>query len=185
MASIGAILAARRAGSQADSVVTATPTANDTARAELEMAIGPSGSSIPNCDISFASPVATPTPAASPAAEATAPTMVASINTDPLTWRPEAPMALSSAISRVRWATVMEKVLLMMNAPTNMATSAKINRMVVKAAKLAASDAWFSAINAAPVITSTSLSTQRQRLDDRALRDAVVGGDGDRVGLSR
>ena len=51
-AAIGAILAARRAGSHADPTVTTTPTANDRAIALNAITVGPSGMSKPNADIS-------------------------------------------------------------------------------------------------------------------------------------
>ena len=57
------------------------------------------------------SPAATPTPRARPTTEATRPTTTASRSTEPSTWRRLAPMARSSAISCVRWATRIEKVL--------------------------------------------------------------------------
>ena len=85
--------------------------------------IGPSGMSKPNAAISTRRPAATPTPATRPAADASTPTTNASISTERLTCRPEAPIARSIAISLVRWATVIENVLLMMNAPTNTATN--------------------------------------------------------------
>ncbi len=63
------------------------------------------------------SPTAIPIPATNPSAEATNPVTNASRTTDVRTWRRLAPIARSSAISRVRWATMIENVLKMMNAP--------------------------------------------------------------------
>ena len=54
---------------------------------------------------------------------------------------------------------MIENVLLMMNAPTNTATKAKISMIVPKPAKSAASAAWFWSTSAAPVMTSTLLPT--------------------------
>ena len=50
-------------------------------------------------------------PAARPRAEATTPTATASTITDRSTWPRPAPRARSSAAWRVRWATMIEKVL--------------------------------------------------------------------------
>ena len=61
-------------------------------------------------------------------AEATTPMAEASRRSDSSTWRLLAPTALSSAFCRVRWATVMKKVLKIMNPPTSRATIAKISR---------------------------------------------------------
>ena len=55
--------------------------------------------------------MATTMPTATPTADATSPVTNASISTELSTWRREAPMALSSAISRPRWATMIENVL--------------------------------------------------------------------------
>ena len=44
----------------------------------------------------------------------------------------EAPMARSSASSRLRWATRIEKVLMMMNTPTIRETAAKTSRKVCR-----------------------------------------------------
>ena len=43
--------------------------------------------------------------------DASTPTASASTNTEHSTWRRLAPMARSMAMSRVRWATTIEKVL--------------------------------------------------------------------------
>ena len=48
--------------------------------------------------------------------------------TEPRTCRREAPIVRSVANSRVRWATVIEKVLKMTNAPTKSAMPAKTRR---------------------------------------------------------
>ena len=58
------------------------------------------------------SPAATPMPATSPSAEATqADDERPRASTERITWRRLAPMARSIAISLVRWATMIEKVL--------------------------------------------------------------------------
>ena len=52
-----------------------------------------------------------PIPAAAPRADATRPMAVDSAMTLAVTWRRDAPMARSRAISRILWATVMVNVL--------------------------------------------------------------------------
>ncbi len=47
-----------------------------------------------------------------------------------MTWARDAPSVRSSPNSRVRWATVIENVLKMMNAPTTSATYANTSRNV-------------------------------------------------------
>ncbi len=59
------------------------------------------------------------------------PTASASSMTDRETCRRLAPTVRSNAISRVRWATSIEKVLRMMNAPTKTAIDAKTSRNVL------------------------------------------------------
>ena len=77
------------------------------------------------------SPAATATPTPRPTAEASSPTVTASASTEDRTWRRVAPSARSRPFSRVRWATVMEKVLKIMNAPTSRAVMANTRSRVV------------------------------------------------------
>ena len=60
------------------------------------------------------------------------PTATASARTEPSTWRLLAPTALSKPFSLVRWATVIENVLKIMNAPTSRAMTAKMSMNVLK-----------------------------------------------------
>ena len=69
-----------------------------------------------------------PKPAATPSSEPTRPTITASITTEPVSCPREAPRARSRANSFVRWATSMEKVLEMMNVPTNRPMRPKATR---------------------------------------------------------
>ena len=57
------------------------------------------------------SPIASPMPPTTPIADATTPTTIDSPMIDRSTWRRLAPIARSSAISRVRCATTIENVL--------------------------------------------------------------------------
>ena len=72
------------------------------------------------------------------------PTSTASNSTEPSTWRCPAPMARSSASSRLRCATTIENVLKMMNEPTSSATTPKTSRNVLKNDRLSFRLLWLS-----------------------------------------
>ncbi len=76
--------------------------------------------------------MANPIPATSPMIDAVTPTASASPSTLRSTWRRIAPSVRSIANSRMRWATVIEKVLKMTNAPTSTAAPANASRAGVK-----------------------------------------------------
>ena len=76
--------------------------------------------------------MATRMPRPTPAADATSPTRAASPTTDAMTWPRLAPRARSRPSSRVRWATRIEKVFRIMNAPTNSEMPANTSRKVLK-----------------------------------------------------
>ena len=63
--------------------------------------------------------------------DAPSPRASASIITEPSTCRRAAPTMRSIANSRVRWATVIESVLKIVNAPTKIATPPKISSTVL------------------------------------------------------
>jgi len=62
-------------------------------------------------------------------------------------------MARSNASSRVRWATVIEKVLIMMKIPTNSAIPAKPSRKYVKNRSPSSMLLALSAASSSPVRT--------------------------------
>ena len=152
-AAIGGTFDARRAGITADTIVTTTPTIIETATVAVVMIMVPMGIFTPNAAMSALMPSATPIPANRPTAEATAPVTAASARTAERTWRPVAPTARSRAISLVRCDTMIEKVLLMMNAPTNTAMRAKIVRNVPNWLMSFFSRSWCSLVSVAPVMT--------------------------------
>ena len=76
--------------------------------------------------------LAKPIPARIPSPDARAPIASASLTTTPSTCRRVAPSARSIANSRIRWATVIEKVLKMMNAPTRIAAPASASSAGVR-----------------------------------------------------
>ena len=73
-------------------------------------------------------PSASRTPNPSPMSEARSPITSDSRITEARIWRRDAPIVRSVANSRVRCATVIEKVLKMTNAPTKSAIAAKVSR---------------------------------------------------------
>ena len=75
------------------------------------MTTSPLGISRPTAASSPRRPKDISTPAPRPMADATAPTMADSSSTERSTWRRLAPTARSMAISRMRWAMMIEKVL--------------------------------------------------------------------------
>ena len=128
IASTGCTRPARRAGDHAETTVMSTPITRGRITAcgvRLSSVLGR-----PNPAISMIAkmPLASPMPATMPNAEPTRPTRTASKTTEVVSWLREAPRERSRANSRMRWATTMEKVLAMMNAPTSRLTRAKASR---------------------------------------------------------
>ena len=155
MAATGGMRTARRAGLMAETTVTPTPTSQgDDHRPGLEHERA-RGRVMPNPLSSASSPTAASTPSPMPTSEETTPTMAASPSTERNTWRRLAPTMRSRASSRVRWPTVIEKVLKMVNAPTNREMKAKTSSAVEKN-----DSAWLMALVCSlatvwPVTTST------------------------------
>jgi hypothetical protein len=92
------------------------------------------GRSSPTAANSALRPSASATPTPTPAAEASPPTASASSSTPRRTCPRVAPTIRSSPNSRVRWATVIESELKMVNPPTSTAIPAnasRIARMIV------------------------------------------------------
>ncbi|WSG36129.1 hypothetical protein OHA72_32530 [Dactylosporangium sp. NBC_01737] len=89
------------------------------------------GTTTPDAPCTDASRAPAPVPAARPAAEPASPTIAASARTAAASCRRPAPITRSSASSRVRWATRIENVLRIRNAPTNRATQAKPSSRVL------------------------------------------------------
>ena len=113
------------------------------------------GMSAPTAWNSALMPLAMPMPAAMPSSEATRPSAPASPITLASTWRRVAPSERSMANSRMRCATVIEKALKMMKAPTITATPPKASRIVRSTLPMASLMALvLSAIDCADVFTS-------------------------------
>ena len=125
-------------------------------------------------------PAATPRPAKRPATDAKRPTTAASASTDRSTCLRLAPIARSSAISRVRWATMIEKVLQMMNAPTSSAMTANTMQERVKKPSICLRvSACCSLVIASPVSTSVPVGNAwRDAVGELGLRRSVGREDG-------
>ena len=126
----GAIREVRRAGSHAAATVTTSPTAYAATTVRGANTSDCPDRSSPKLPNSVRMPSASSTPRPRPTVEPIRPTTDASNSTDPVTWRVEAPSARSRASSRLRWATRIENVLTIRNAPTTRAIPAKISRKV-------------------------------------------------------
>ena len=88
------------------------------------------GRSMPNATNSAFMPLAMPMPSTSPTSEASRPITRPSSRTERSTCLREAPSVRSVANSRVRWATVIDRVLKITNAPTNSAMPPKPSRKI-------------------------------------------------------
>ena len=124
-AAIGGTRVARRAGRMLATSVMSVPSAS-----EMMMVLGAntrpaSGRSEPT---SAFIALAMPTPAKSPTTEARRPITRPSSTTERITCLREPPSVRSVANSRVRWATVIDSVLKITNAPTNRAMPPKPSR---------------------------------------------------------
>ncbi len=132
MAATGAMRTARRAGLMAEIMVTPIPTMRAAITVRDWKTSGPEGRVMPNPLSRATSPSAASTPRPRPTSDATSPRMPASTNTERNTWRRLAPTIRRRASSRVRCPTRIEKVLKMVNPPTNSEMKANTNNAVEK-----------------------------------------------------
>jgi hypothetical protein len=130
-ASTGATRVACQAGTRPAISVTSVPTRSETTIVRSANTVPASGSERPIESNSASSAFASPRPASRPMTEASRPTASASTSTEPSTWRRYAPTIRSRPSSRVRWATVIESVLKIVNAPTRIATPPKISSAIL------------------------------------------------------
>ena len=129
---IGGTRVARSAGISAESTVRLVPSTSARTIVRVAITVPDEGRSIPSAFSSAMAPGANPMPATRPTAEAAKPITNASRVTEETIWRRLAPRVRSIANSRVRWATMIEKVLKIRNAATNRETPAKIKNAVFK-----------------------------------------------------
>ena len=167
-AASGATRDALSAGVMLATSVVTTPTAAAMTIVSTPRTSPAVGRSRPAPSIRASRPVARPSPMPMPMAEATIPMASASPVTDVRIWRREAPIARSSADSRVRWATRIENVLWMLNVATIRAMPANASRMIWKkprkslsmsACCSAISSSWASASMRAGI--SSAISSRR------------------------
>jgi hypothetical protein len=131
------------------------PTTSETTIVRVAITLPVEGSSTPTALNSARRPGAMAIPSASPSSEPTTPSASPSPITERMTCPREAPSVRSSANSRIRWVTVIEKVLKMMKAPTNSEMPAKASSAVVRKLRPSwMSPAWFLA-SSWPVRTTT------------------------------
>ncbi len=142
-AAIGVTRVALRAGTSAATSVTTTPTISETITVRSVTTVPVFGRSIPTALKSSLIPNAKPTPPASPSAAPSRPSTSASKPTVASSCGREAPSVRSMPNSRVRWATVIENVLKIWNAPTNSDTPANTSSAIRRNFRLSAmSSVW-------------------------------------------
>ena len=113
----------------------------------------------PTASISMVRPLATPMPRPTPIAEAATPSRTASSIRLRITWRRVAPIALSSAISRDLWVTIIVNVFQMMKEPTNRAIPAKIMNRMPTTLRSFSTASEFSCATVFPVTASAPSGT--------------------------
>src|SRR3954462_13426891 len=135
-ASMGDTRVARSAGASDERTVTTVPTTSETMIVRDAITLPLLGRSTPIARNSARRPPATPTPSSRPATDPSRPIVKPSVITERMTWPRDAPSVRSSANSRIRCVTVIEKVLKMMNAPTNSEIPANASSSVVRKLRL-------------------------------------------------
>ena len=131
-ACIGDTRDALRDGRTDAAIVTKVPTPKQTMIVRGSTWVAPAGISIPRPANSALRPAASRIPIPNPTADASIPTKAASAITDLTIWLRDAPIARINPISLVLCATMIEKVLKMMNEPTKSDISAKARSAVLK-----------------------------------------------------
>ncbi len=132
MATMGEMRVARTAGTSEAIMVTPMPTISAIAIVRGANTKPVRGMPKPTASKSELRSLENPIPARIPRPEAITPIASASVTTIPSTWRRVAPSARTIANSRIRWATVIEKVLKMMKAPTSTAAPARASSAGVR-----------------------------------------------------
>ena len=113
------------------------------------------GRSAPKALNSVRRSAAVPMPSRKPTTPPTKPSASPSLTTARQIWRRDAPRVRSSANSRMRWATVIEKVLKIRKAPTNSAMKANASRKVFRNPRLSRMSLDSLSACSWPVRTST------------------------------
>ena len=127
-AATGAIRVARRAGERLATRVTTMPSPSATMTVRVSITVLACGRSMPKAWKSAFRPFASARPSTRPTTEANTPIARPSVSTERLICRREAPSVRSVASSRMRWASVIDRVLKITNAPTPNAMNPKPSR---------------------------------------------------------
>ena len=186
-AASGATREARTAGASDASSVIRIPTSGAMTSVVVRIVRPPAGSANPNASNSAFRPWASAKPRPRPAAEATTPTTIDSPASDQNTWRRSAPIALSSADDRCRWAAMIENVLLMLNVATSRATAANTSQEDAQESDEVGVDLVVRLVD--EIVAADDLDAIRHHVGDarheRLLADAVVGLDEQRGHATR
>src|SRR3954453_12711642 len=158
-ASTGDTRVARSAGASDEKTVTTVPTTTETMIVRDAITLPLLGRSTPIARNSARRPPATPTPSSRPATDPSRPIVKPSGITERMTWPRDAPSVRSSANSRIRCVTVIEKVLKMMNAPTNSEIPANASSSVVRKLRLLLMSSDCLCASSWPVRTLTALGS--------------------------
>ena len=187
-AAIGGTLDARRAGRTADRTVTTTPTAIEMTTVLVCTTVVPVGMSRPTAASSAWSSLGDTDAGREPERGGERPRRQRLRRVPRVrTWRPLAPIARSIAISLVRCDTMIEKVLLMMKAPTNIAMPAKIIMNVPNAAMSSWIASWSSFVNvrAGDDLDAVADEWRAASATSASSRDTVLGDERDAVDAAR
>jgi len=115
------------------------------------------------------SPTAAPIPPATPPSDPSVAIAAASALTLQRIWRRDAPSVRSSPNSRIRWATVIEKMLKIRNEATTITTPASTSRMVGRKLRLLLISSVLRPAAWSPLSTSSARGSTRPTRRARAL----------------
>ena len=160
----GGTRVARSAGINAATTVSTVPSTSARITVRTATTVPVAGRSISIALKSALITPANPIPASSPIADASRPVTNASVTTEPRIWRRFAPSVRSIANSRVRWATVIEKVLKIRNAATNSETPAKISSAVRRMSMNSPTSSRWDSTFSSPVSACTEFGSAADRL---------------------
>ena len=174
-AAIGATLLALSAGAIAATRVTTTPMLSAVTATPVVRPNPAVGMPAPIAPSTALSPIARPTPAPRPTTAAKKPIASASAATPASTWPRDAPIARSSAVSRVRWATTIAKVLWMLNVATSSAMPAKASRNVLKKPRKSASSVSIASSTSSCPVSASWAAGNSASTDERSCSSETPG----------
>ena len=145
----------RSAGMRDASTVSSVPSTSERMIVRAAITVPSLGRSISSAWNSALMAGAKAMPRSSPITDANSPRTNASRTTEVTSWRRLAPSVRSIANSRVRWATVIEKVLKIRKEATNSDTPAKMSRAVRRMFMNSSTSAFWDSVFSSPVSAST------------------------------